>query len=53
MNLVNKRICVTGSGGFLGSFVVDALRARGCTDLILPRKREYDLRDAKDIERLL
>jgi GDP-L-fucose synthase len=52
MNLVNKRICITGSGGFLGSFLVDALRERGCTDLILPRKSEYDLRDAAAIESL-
>jgi GDP-L-fucose synthase len=52
MNLANKRICVTGSGGFLGSFLVDALRERGCTDLVLPRKREYDLRDSRAIEAL-
>jgi GDP-L-fucose synthase len=41
----NQRVVVTGGGGFLGSFVVDALRARGCGDIMVPRRREYDLRD--------
>jgi GDP-L-fucose synthase len=41
----NQRVVVTGGGGFLGSFVVDALRARGCGNIFVPRKQEYDLRD--------
>jgi GDP-L-fucose synthase len=52
LELRSKRICVTGSGGFLGKFVVDALRKRGCEDLVLPRKRDYDLTTAEAIERL-
>ena len=52
MDLRNKRVCVTGSGGFLGSFLVEALRARGCQDLILPRKSDYDLRTSEAMERL-
>ncbi len=48
-----KRVLVTGGGGFLGRAVVSALRARGVTDLIAPRRRECDLRDGKAIQRLL
>ena len=33
---------VTGGGGFFGSFVVDALRARGA-NVFVPRSREYNL----------
>jgi GDP-L-fucose synthase len=50
--LAGKRICVTGGGGFLGSFVVEELRRRGCRDVFVPRKRDYDLTTAPAIERL-
>src|ERR1700719_1081080 len=52
LDLTKKRVCVTGSGGFLGSFVAAQLRERGVTDLILPRKKDYDLTDAAAIDRL-
>jgi GDP-L-fucose synthase len=38
-----KRVLVTGGGGFLGSFVVEKLRARGCQNIFAPRRKEYDL----------
>jgi len=38
------RVLVTGGGGFFGSFVVDALRARGA-NVFVPRSREYNLVD--------
>jgi GDP-L-fucose synthase len=39
------RILVTGGGGFLGSYVVDRLRAGGA-DPFVARRREYDLVNA-------
>ena len=39
----SDRIVVTGGAGFLGSFVVEKLKARGYTNLVVPRRREYDL----------
>ena len=48
-----KRVVVTGGAGFLGSYVVELLKERGCQDLIIPRRREYDLRRESDITRLL
>jgi len=48
----NKRVVVTGGAGFLGSFVVERLRERGCKTVIVPRSKEYDLRDRDAIVRL-
>lgn len=39
----DKRVVVTGGAGFLGSFVVDQLRAKGCEQVVVPRSRDYDL----------
>ncbi len=51
-SLSGKRVCVTGGGGFLGSRVVAALRARGCGDVYVVRRRDYDLVRGEDVERL-
>lgn len=47
-----QRVIVTGGAGFLGSFVVDGLRARGCTQITAPRSKQCDLRDRAAIARL-
>ncbi len=39
----NKRAFVIGGAGFLGSYVVDKLCARGCREVFVPRSKEYDL----------
>ncbi|MGA9771248.1 MAG: GDP-L-fucose synthase [Blastocatellia bacterium] len=48
----DKRVCVTGGAGFLGSYVVEKLRQRGCSSIFIPRSREYDLRDRQAIRRM-
>jgi len=52
MQWSDKRVVVTGGAGFLGSFVVEKLRARGCHNVFVPRSAEYDLRAREQIERL-
>ena len=49
----DKRVCVTGGAGFLGSFVVDKLRQRGAAEIIVPRQAQYDLREKEAILALL
>jgi len=52
LDLSKKRVCVTGGGGFLGSHVVDTLRARGCQEIFVPRRRDYDLTTEAGVARL-
>jgi len=48
-----KRVIVTGGAGFLGSVVVNRVRALGAAHVTVPRTREYDLREITQVRRLL
>ncbi|MFN7949983.1 MAG: GDP-L-fucose synthase [Blastocatellia bacterium] len=47
-----NRVVVTGGAGFLGSYVIEKLRARGCENIFVPRKANYDLVRIEDVRRL-
>ncbi len=47
-----RRVVVTGGAGFLGSYVVENLRARGCENIFVPRRKDYDLVKFEDVRRL-
>ena len=48
----SKRVTVTGGAGFLGFFVVEKLKERGCENIFVPRSRDYDLVDMEAVKRL-
>ncbi len=48
----DKTVLVTGGAGFLGSFVVEGLTARGAKRVVVPRSAEYNLVDRTAVARL-
>ncbi|MFH0774308.1 MAG: GDP-L-fucose synthase [bacterium] len=48
----DKRVIVTGGAGFLGSYITEKLKERGCCEILIPRRRDYDLVREADVERL-
>ena len=48
----DKRVVVTGGAGFLGSFVVEQLREKGCRDVFVPRSKDYDLVHMEAVKQL-
>ena len=48
----NKKVIVTGGAGFLGSYVVEKLKERGCRNIFIPLVEDYDLTKEKNVIRL-
>ena len=53
LDWADRRVMVTGGGGFLGKAVVRRLQEAGASDIFVPRSRDYDLRLPADIARAL
>jgi GDP-L-fucose synthase len=51
--LTGGPVVVTGGAGFVGRHVVAALRARGCRNIVVPRRATCDLTDEAHVMRLL
>ena len=49
----DRRVMVTGGGGFLGKAVVRRLKEAGANRIFVPRSHEYDLRTREGIQRAL
>jgi GDP-L-fucose synthase len=49
----DKKVCLTGGDGFLGSFVQKILADRGAKDVFIPLIEDYDLTDVANIRRML
>ncbi len=47
-----QRIVVTGGAGFLGRVVVEKLRARGASEVSVPRRSEFDLTHETEVARM-
>ena len=43
MDLSQKRVLVTGGAGFVGRVVCEKLRRRDCSEILVPRRADYDL----------
>ena len=50
--LSGKRIVVTGGAGFLGRAVCERLRGLGAAEVLVPRRAEFDLTDAVQVQRM-
>ncbi len=51
-DLTGKRVVVTGGAGFLGRKVCALLEERGCGEILVPRRAEYDLTTEAAVEQL-
>lgn len=48
----NKKVIITGGAGFLGSYILEKLKQRGCSNIFVPLVKDYDLTKEKNVIRL-
>ncbi len=49
----NKRVLITGGGGFLGSHLIDQLKVLKPKKIVVPRSKEIDLRDKENCKKIV
>ncbi len=49
----SRRVCVTGGAGFLGSYIIEKLKARGAKDIFIPLIEKFNLVQAESVHRML
>ena len=52
MDLVNKRVLLTGGSGFLGRAIKRKLEQRGVAAITIPRRADHDLTRLEDVEKV-
>jgi len=50
---VERRVCVTGGAGFLGSYILEKLQERGAKDIFVPHIEDYDLVQPMAVKQML
>ena len=53
LDLSTQRVCVTGGAGFLGTHLIEKLKAHGAKDIFVPTYPQYDLVREADILRMI
>lgn len=53
IDLSQKRVCVTGGAGFLGTHLIKNLREKGAREIFIPKFEDYNLIKPEDIARML
>jgi GDP-L-fucose synthase len=53
LDFAKTRIMVTGGAGFLGSYLIENLKARGAREIFVPQIQDYDLVDRQSVRRLM
>ena len=49
----DRKVCVTGGDGFLGSYVLEKLAERGANQVFVPKIEEYNIVEPEAVKRLL
>jgi GDP-L-fucose synthase len=49
----DRKVCVTGGDGFLGSYVLEKLTERGAAQVFVPKIEEYNIVEPEAVKRLL
>jgi len=52
MDLENKKVCITGGSGFLGTNIVDYFKSKN-VEVFVPKHKDYDLTKLEDAKKMI